>query len=623
MTRDPRIHLDPTTRPYDERMAREQATAEASVSDASWAAILEPLAEVVLLVARGERATAPAFPLGGDGRLEMAFHHVAKRFLHEDDHQREALEVILERRLAQYVGTRVPDSALQWETIAAELHDWRAWLAFVEAVPIAVIHAQIHDLARMSTDLSTCIDGFGALRDNFDDALRTLDDMRQRERDNWRWLDTVERFADDARLAPNMSLRSELLARAGALPWLAWATRFPHPVLIACAVNGVDDLDFVEQLVASCHEAPGDSDPRRLTLLLLIRRCLQLWEHVDRSLERAATTTWGGADEDRAEYERMRADWLETEFPRRCAHVAATLVASSEGLNVAIVTARHLHAPRQASAAQGPAGTSMGFRDCLLRQLGQSDVDEMISQVLAPPMFSAGVLAGARLALGAPSANRLDSAFKAYSAWLGSDDFYWASPLDGHDREIVDTMAAVLAEGPRAVVAARGALAAARRPPQGWGFELDAWLRAVPGVAHVLIVIAAAAAHVHSRGNVQEACDLMDLAWSELELLLRGSPVSTSDGHVASAVAYVWAHASRMFQQADPRMSAAIERFDDVRLMILAAQNFKMNSGTLPAAVQHALRRAFDAHLPILERHPHVSAESLEELRCQVIDLTR
>ena len=107
----------------------------------------------------------------------------------------------------------------------------------------------------------------------------------------------------------------------------------------------------------------------------------------------------------------------------------------------------------------------------------------------------------------------------------------------------------------------------------------------------------------------------MELAWSELDLLLRGTPMGVSDGHLSSTVAYVWAYASRVFQPPDERVCAAIGRFDDVRLMLSAAQNFQLNAGNLPAAAQRALKDAFEARLPILERHPHVSAEALRDLK--------
>jgi hypothetical protein len=132
------------------------------------------------------------------------------------------------------------------------------------------------------------------------------------------------------------------------------------------------------------------------------------------------------------------------------------------------------------------------------------------------------------------AASRFDAVLDAYSTWLASEDFYWASPLDGHDREVVDAVALVLARTPAVVVEARKLFATAQRPPQGWGFDLDVWFKTVPRVAHVLIVIAAAAAGALNGGSALEAADLMDLAWSELDLLLRASPMSGSDGHAAS-----------------------------------------------------------------------------------------
>ncbi|MGO9837287.1 MAG: hypothetical protein ACLP1X_24095 [Polyangiaceae bacterium] len=622
MRRDPRLHLDPTTRRYHEKVARDEAVLEATVAGPCWIAMLEPLTDAILLRTRGERVTAPAFPPGCDPRFERAFSHIVKRFLQEDDHQREPLEVILERRLAQYLGVCAPGSLLQWDAIASGLHDWKAWITFVDAVPIAVIEAHVSDLARMPTDPTKCLDGFGALRDNFEGVLRTLDGLGQKEPDDWKWLDRVEHFADEARLGADMSLRSELLARAGPLPWLAWATSFPHVVLIASAVNDIDDLDFIEVLIEHCHEVPPRAESRKFAHLLLVRRCVELWERVDRSLARAADDTWR-VDVDIAEYQSMRDAWTNTEFPQRSARLAALLVASADGLCAAVVTARHLRPPRPAPQARAAAAVRASFRDRLLDELGQRDVDAMMGQLLALPTFSAGVFAASLLALKTPTVDRFGAALDAYSTWLESTGFFWASPLDGHDREVVDVIASVLAQRPMPVLDAKKVLATAERPLQGWGFDLNAWFEAVPRVAHVLIVIAAAAAGAQSLGNAQVAGGLIDVAWSELDLLLRGSPMSSSNGHVASAVAYVWAYASRVFPRADPRVSRAIGRFDDARLMLSAAENFKLNAGALPPAAQQALGQAFDARLPILERHPHISTEALDALRRQVAELRR
>jgi hypothetical protein len=621
MRRDPRIHLDPTTRGYHAKIAADEAAVEASVSETRWLAMLASLGDVVLSRVSYRRVEVPHFPPGGDPRFRNAFDHIARRLAEEDDRQSQPLEQILARRLAEYVGIHLPTAPVDWDMIVSRLHDWKDWQAFVQAVPVETIRAHLADLTRMPADLRSCIDSFGALRENFQAALQTLDERRTKEPDDWRWLDAVERFADEATLAPEMALRSELLARLGALHWLSWATSFPHAVLVASAVNDVDDLDFVEELIEHRCSASSETEQGRIALLLLIRRSLELWERIGRSLERAANV-WGVGDADRAEISRMNEQWSQVELPARCGRLASTLVASVRGMNAAIEAVRHLRSRRQVPPSKTPSGVQLQLRDCLLDELRKGHLDEVLGRLVDPPALSASVLAAALLVLSAPTPQRLEAAFQAYLDWLASEDFYWVGPLEGHDRDIVNAAAAMLASMPAAVEDARRLLASAQCPPQGWGFEFDAWFQAVPKITHLLIVVAGAAVGVPTSGNGERAPELMDLAWRNLDLLLRAAPIGNADGHVSSAVAYVWAYASKVFSPSDRRLSVAIARFDDVRLMISAARNFKANAGALSSAAQESLRLAFDTRLPILERHPHVTPEALADLRREVAELT-
>lgn len=622
MSRDARLHFDPTTRRYHEAVDAKESELDASIPQTAWDAMLGPLSVAVLARARNQTIGSVSFPGQGDERCRVAFELLLARLQSGTTQAaQDPMDPILERRLAAYVSARVPANADVLYQTASLFHDWKARRKFSDGVPVAIIEQCFLELARPPTDPARCFESFGGLRDDLAAVVLTLDERRKKEGDEWIWLSVVERYADEAHLSPEYSLRSELLARAGPAEWLTWAAHLPHAVFAAIAVNDVDDLDFIERLLEHCHEAAASEEARRLVLVLLIRRAIQLWDQVDRSLTRVAALTYGIEEADRTEYQQWRDAWSGAELKDRASRVADILASSSDGVDAAFITARHLreHGALMPAVASPVRKT---FRDELLPRLAQLDLDATTRKLLGVPPVSAGLLAAALLTSRSPSDQRVKATLDGYAAWLSSESFFWKSPLESHEREVVDAVALVLAHAKAPTEEAKTLLARVGTVSQGWGFDLDAWFDAVPKTAHVLIVAACAAADALNRGRANDATDLMELAWSGLDSLIRDAPMGITDGRVWSAIAYVWAHASRVFQGAGARIGAALVRFDDIRMMISAAQNFTSNAGPLPVDAQRALRDAFNTRRVILERHPHVTEEAVAELRATLERLT-
>jgi hypothetical protein len=487
------------------------------------------------------------------------------------------------------------------------------WGEFVSAIPEAAIKANTPALQDMPANRRDCITSFGALRGDLDATLKTLDERRSKESELWTWLDSVEHYTDEATLSDLMSMRSGLFSRLGPKEWLEWATKLPHPVFIVSAIDDIDDLDFIEATLVRYKDAAVPESARSLTALVLVRRAVELWERVDMGLAQAVRVASMGMSvsaADRAEYERSREEWTKIELPSRVKRVATLILAGQLGSDVPAVVAKHLRTvPGQRTDA---APIRAMLRDELVQRLTQADPDGAISTVMAGAL-APGLLAAAMVAAQAPTLKRCEKVLEGYKAWLASEEFFWTSPLDGDDGRLVEALARLVMACPNPSVEAKRLLEAVTRPAQGWGFDLDAWFDSVERVAHVLIVLASATG---SASKPSDAEEVMELTWIALDALLMNAPMVFDEARLNSAVAYVWAHATRSLKNGPTRIAEALGRIDDVRLMLSAAGNFARNSGgVLPVDAQRAIRAAFEMRIPVLERHPHIPAADFASLQ--------
>ena len=619
MRRDSRVHSDPVTRRDHARMASARQALDESVAVAAWESMLPLLHRALVNRSRGQAFDAAAFPSAGDARFRTAFETLMRQIGgRDDDHARTPMRSVLEARLARHAGLHASDGPHEWAAIAGMFGDCQSWAEFVSAIPQATIEASVRELTRPPADPADCVRSFGALRE-VSSALRSLDEARMRTRDAWRWLDIVDGYADEATLSNEMSLRSQLLARIAPTCWFAWATNLPHVVFTAVAINDIDDLDFLESVIEHCHEGAESLAVTEIILLLLVRRAIARWEQVDRSIDLAATRTSNVEEVDVREYEQWRDQWARTERPARVKRVAAAVLADRFGTGTPATVAKHLRRlPGADSSDALPAQTRL--REELLSGLAKGDIDKALGE-LAAGAEPSGLLAAALLAGLAPDDRRCRCVRDAYRAWLGSPHFSWSSPLVGDDRDLAEALAIILAKSSVPSTEAGCLLRDVYRPSQGWGFHLEAWVDSVPRVAHVVIVASRAAAVVLDNGHAAEAAATMKLAWAELDALIVNAPTDVEDTRLRSAVAYVWAHAASLLEGADARLTAALGRLDDVRTLVSAARSFAQNAGTLPIDAQRAVRRVFEAQVPILERHPHITAEDFATLRTTVREL--
>ncbi len=619
MRRDRRVHFDASTRPFYERTAAEQAKLAAAVPAAAWAAMLPPLESALIARARTQAVNVVPFPPQGEPQCRAAFEALMHHFAGEDDRGGGAMRPVIEEQLARRVAENLSTSPAEWPVVVAALAHGQHWNAFISAVPTAAIEANVEELVRPPRDPADCVQSFDMSRTNVPTVLRTLDEARVKAADTWGWLDTMKRCVDHAMLSTDLALRSGLLARLGAAPWITWVMNLPHALFTMVAINHhVYDLEFLEDVLAHCHEAAAPQAVRETTFLILVRRALELWEQVDRSLERAAVTTYNIEERDRAEYQGWLDAWTNDELPARVDRLVKLVLEDPLAIGAAVTLAKHLRAVRRVAGASEPKVRPM-FRDRLLAGMARRDIDAMVA-ALSVRITAPGLLAAATLVNRDPTEERCRVVLVAYETWLRSEDFFWVSPLDGDDGELAEALASVLSRVKTPVAHAETLLSAVRRPSQGWGFDLQSWFESVPRVAHVLIVAASAAA-LHHASDAAGSVAAMDLVWAELHALLGTAPVGGPDAHLPSAVAYVWACAAKVFDDPEARLAAALPIIDDLRMLVSAAENFANNiaptpgrASPMPISAQRIVREALEKRRPILERHPHISAETLTKL---------
>jgi hypothetical protein len=616
MIRDPRLHFDPITRPHNEGIEADFLALERSVAPEAMVAMLRPLVVLADSVIRGVPTTPPTFPTTGDLRFQLGFDALASQVLGNTAH-RDGATCVLERRLAREVASVLPPDPTTWARATRLFRDWRAWREFADAVPIMEIERGVEGLMRIPSDEATWLESFGELRDDRSAVIRHLDQQRATAADVGAWLVNVERFADHAMLGEDLRLRSELLARLGPGPWLTWAATLPHAVFTAMAANDVEDLDFIEKLIAGVGASRVDPESRRVVSVLLARRAVELLEQVDRSLAGAARPHFP-EEQARAEHVASLDAWRATELPARIVRVANALVASDE--TASAIVARHLRSPSWPSP-QSFSDVRASLRERIVVTLGQSDVDAHLSALLGDDGDSAGLLAGAKLVLTVPAPARTQAALDGYLRWCRSGNFIWTAPLDTHDDDLLEAIARVLATADAPLDASAALLDAVDAPPQGWGCNFRRWLKSAHRTTHVLVVVATAASFLKGAGRDTDAVAVIELAWERLAAWLRNAPTRIDNERTFLAVAYVWAFVGRLLGQgAGPRAASRLAALDEVGEIVTAAENYAANlaSPQVPVEVQRALRGAFEARLSITRIHPHVAESELEKLTATV-----
>jgi len=617
MRRDRRLHLSPGTRAHSEKAERELAALDGSVTAEAWAAMLPPLAGVLSRHATGASNSVPLFPEAGDSRFRRAFEGLASLFAGRSDPvHRDATFVVLESRVAREAGATA--DPLSCAKGLAVLVDWRAWEGFLTAVPVEALERRALDLMRLPVDETRWFDRFrrigpGQLVGVFQD----LDEQRAKTSHVGAWLFTVERYADEAHFGSEISVQSTLLERAGPLAWMTWGANLPHALLTAIAVDELSDLDVVEGLVGVCASVWAPPDARSIVTVLVVRRAIELLEQIDRTLASAASMQWAHPADDaaRAEYAGWLEAWRKVELPSRLERLARLLAASGDGRTAVVVLMSHLRSIPPTNGRALPDVRAM-LRERLLIELLERDV--RVEALLTDGLTSAALLSGALWVLRAPSPDRVRVAVDAYRRWCCEDDVLWRAPLDTHEDDLIEALAKLFARLPSPTDEVEALLAAVTRPSQGWGFDLQRWFKSVPKVTHAVIVGAAAAHFCAIEGRGPEADRLIGLVWDHLQAWTRCSPLRFNDPRVLLATAYVWAFVAKIVgPDSGPRAALALAGMDDLWDVVTAAENYASNLTAVgvPLEVQRALRHSFEARLPIVAEHPHVTAEERERLR--------
>lgn len=452
MKRDGRLHLDPLLREHYAQIKENEEKLEASVSKTAWDAMLTPLVAQMLTPS----GAVPSFPSDGDSRFRAAYESISTGISQGEASRRESMEqAVLERCLGERLAHVVPASFVEWQRVLSLLDDWTSQERFMQTIPVRAVESCVLDIMRMPTDRRAWLDSILGL-EGADEALTDdLNERRARAVDTWSWLDEVERYAEQTRVGMPLILRSELLARVAPMAWTTWLTTMPHTFYAAVVVDSVDNLDHVEMLIANCNEALAPTPERRTVQLLLVRRALELWEAVGASLAHAATMQ-GIQDAARAEYVALLEDWEKTERPRRVGKLVGLVTGTTAVCSdVAVEVLRQLRTDRGRHGAR--QAVRLMFREALLDAFAASDVPTTISAVLGERPGGSALLVSAKLAGSVASSNGHSATINAYTAWIRSRDFYWASPLEGDQLELVAGLGECLSSLPDPVATAKAA----------------------------------------------------------------------------------------------------------------------------------------------------------------------
>jgi hypothetical protein len=310
--------------------------------------------------------------------------------------------------------------------------------------------------------------------------------------------------------------------------------------------------------------------------------------------------------------------WRATELPARIVRLAHALVAADE--TASAIVARHLRSPSWPSP-QSFSDVRATLRERIVVTLGGSDVDAHLSILLGDDGDSAGLLAGAKLVLTAPSPARTQAALDGYLRWCRSGNFVWTAPLDTHNDDLLEAVARVLATTGAPGNASAALLDAVDAPAQGWGCNFRHWLESAHRTTHVLIVVAVAANLLKDAGRGADAVAVVELAWERLGGWLRNAPTRVDNERSLLAIAYVWAFVGKILGHGARSMAAdRLAALDEVAEVVTAVENYSANllPPDVPVELQRTLRDTFDARLPIIEIHPHVTEAELGKLKATV-----
>lgn len=601
------MKTDPRLRPhhpgeirYLKEVEAKRQTLEHSVTEGTWRELVEPLSELVVARIEGSAIPNTVYPTFCDDRFKEAFEQVRDLILEgQPVHCDGDFGHVLIKHLAHSLSVRLLEGVDPWTKAAAFFKVSTNWASFLESIPAERIDSQIGDLIDCQLSVRDYFDGIDVTVDQL--AVAVLDEEKDALEQVW----NHKRVADYCGLSHECQVRSVLLGRSSPANWSHWLEGLPHPVIQLVALNTVEDLDFLEAVLEELTFDRPSVRSDGLLFLSVVWRTICLWEDIDDGIDQMSRQNFDGSKE-------VRNLWESDELPIRIQRLVSVLESIEEGLEVGALLLRHI------SPFRGPQFKVLPSRDQLrdeLLSLSERSIMALETSCLLRRPSVTSLTAAALLAIRLPTAEHLNAVLRSYEEWLTSTNYVWHRKFEDPDKELLQTLSAVLAKSLEPLTHAHCFIDAVREPAQGWKFNYDRWLKSVPKLCHGLVVVSLAAVKTaDDEGRGEKSSALMGLAWNEFHSMIEYGIAESRQDELASPLAYVWCCAGKTFDGGEEEITQAICIFRHPELVLCAVANLAVY-GKLSEKIKQVVSEEMDRLIKFYRRDRKFSVDDEVRIR--------
>ncbi len=618
---DPRLNFqDPATERYYRQRVQQIQDFVTLLQNSSWQATIEWFAHTILSKTGRETAPEPvSLPVSNTilvevgGKLATSLFDPQSEWPNFSDPATAAL--------CQCVGERLAKSPIKgfadWDAIQTVIADhwplYEAWLRALDPVDIAACEEQIATLPASEhfTDLfeSRYMDLDPRLRNNYMDPL---DSLKTLGHGLWQAVDRARVLNQASALSQKVQFRGDLLRRVGVRAWLRWVFRLPFFSMQDIALNELEHIEAVMDVVTMILSPEGSGIKASLAQQVLgVQTVLELLGRIESQLARWSVLRGGDQKDAEALRARVEGDydrWREEELPAHLTRLAGLIADhGEESLLREILSGIYLYD----TSKRNVEGL---FRDAVVRATGQKTQRALtfIDHLLADPTNAA--LLNSALVLFAcdvesetflPWAERI---WKAFCLVIEQPEFSWAPNMKStDDRELAWAMAGLLAHQKNPQNAFCAALEAIHGEPEGWTWNPNTHYDRQRTMVFCLIVGAMASEWMamFSTPNIEYTRNLYHEVWERSHQWIRFTP-DVYDNRLL--VQELWPRLSAVYEDADIERYAlsGLKDLDELEHIVAACEALANNilgpskKGPLPSSLQTALQEAFDEQFPVV-----------------------
>ncbi|WP_378955748.1 hypothetical protein [Pelosinus sp. sgz500959] len=239
------------------------------------------------------------------------------------------------RKLAKLLGEKIAINSSEqfekWEIIGQKIKNcWPLFESWIEFLPIEDISKNqdiIEQYPNHNNPLEL-IDTWGVYREKkyWPNVFSHIEECNQFIYDPWLYVEKVSPRYEEFRLKSSMMLRNDLVQKLGWETWLLWVADFPIIYMKQAVIYNINDLDIIKKLIAQVSIIEKIEPTNKMILIvLLIRRFLELCEHIQRNLDYAVKRI--EPDEKGIDFKQELKNWEETESFERISSLIDEVVA--------------------------------------------------------------------------------------------------------------------------------------------------------------------------------------------------------------------------------------------------------------------------------------------------------